>query len=189
MSSVGIDFNVAGIEFIVAVLVGGAFFFHLPTVRLRQAFLAAANLLVLWANLPAEQAGSVLLVEVVVWFWQRLPHRTAVVALILPVLLLGIYLFVLVGASLVLKKYVFLKPILTESLLRHHLAFVGISYMLFRQIHFLVDVVQGQIERPTLWNYWNYQVNLFAILAGPISATRRFLCELANPFTGARRCA
>ena len=45
---------------------------------------------------------------------------------------------------------------------------VGLSYMLFRQIHFIVDSMQGQIERPTLWAYLNYQLNPFTLLAGPI---------------------
>ena len=48
------------------------------------------------------------------------------------------------------------------------IAVVGLSYMLFRQIHFLVDVSQQQIERVSLWAYANYQLNLFTILSGPI---------------------
>ena len=44
-------FNVAGIEFIAAMLAAAAFF-HLPATVLRQGFWAAANFLVLWLVLP-----------------------------------------------------------------------------------------------------------------------------------------
>jgi len=46
--------------------------------------------------------------------------------------------------------------------------------MLFRQIHFIVDTVQRQIHRPSLWAYLNYQLNLFALLSGPIQRFQQF---------------
>jgi D-alanyl-lipoteichoic acid acyltransferase DltB (MBOAT superfamily) len=46
--------------------------------------------------------------------------------------------------------------------------------MLFRQIHFLVDTIEGQIERASLWDYANYQLNLFALLSGPIQRYQDF---------------
>jgi D-alanyl-lipoteichoic acid acyltransferase DltB (MBOAT superfamily) len=167
-----VDFNVAGVEFIVAVLAGGALFFHLPTVRLRQFFLAAANLVVLWANLPGRQAGYVFAAELA---FVLSGYLVAGILLRYPSsLLLGAYLTALVAAFLVLKKYEFLEPILPANVLQHPIAIVGLSYMLFRQIHFLVDIAQGQIEQPTLWNYWNYQTNLFTVLAGPIQRYQDF---------------
>jgi D-alanyl-lipoteichoic acid acyltransferase DltB (MBOAT superfamily) len=51
---------------------------------------------------------------------------------------------------------------------------VGLSYMLFRQIQFLVDAFQGQIERTSLWAYANYQLNLFTLLSGPIQRYQDF---------------
>ena len=51
---------------------------------------------------------------------------------------------------------------------------VGLSYMLFRQIHFVVDAMQGQIEQFSFWTYLNYQLNLFGLQAGPIQRYQEF---------------
>ena len=104
--------------------------------------------------------------------------------------LLSGYLTLLVAAFLVLKRYPVLDWVLPPALLgsplvilgipirdgvlEHVVRITGLSYMLFRQIHFLVDAAQGQIERPSFWSYLNYQVNLFTILAGPIQRYQDF---------------
>ena len=84
------------------------------------------------------------------------------------------YLTLLVAAFVYLKKYTFLDALLPTQLLTHAVPIVGLSYMLFRQIHFLVDVAQGQIERPSLWTYLNYQTNFTTLLAGPIQRYQDF---------------
>ena len=76
---------------------------------------------------------------------------------------------------LVLKRYEFLKLLLPVSLLSHTLTVVGISYMLFRQIHVAVDAMQGQIERLSFWTYINYQANLFGLLSRPIQRYQDFV--------------
>jgi alginate O-acetyltransferase complex protein AlgI len=75
---------------------------------------------------------------------------------------------------LILKKYQFLGPILPHRILTLNVVIVGLSYMLFRQIHFVVDMAQGQIEQVSLWDYLNYQFNLFGLLAGPIQRYQDF---------------
>ena len=96
----------------------------------------------------------------------------------------------LVAAFLVLKQYAVLDWVLPRGLvqspveilgipirdgvLQHLVRIIGLSYMLFRQIHVLVNAVQGQIERISLWSYVNYQLNLFTILAGPIQRYQDF---------------
>ena len=84
--------------------------------------------------------------------------------------LFTLYLVLLVAAFIVLKKYEFLP----RSWLEHPISIIGLSYMLFRQIHFVVDVVQDQIERPTLWSYLNYQLNFLTLLSGPIDRYPNF---------------
>jgi len=87
---------------------------------------------------------------------------------------LGVYLALLLAAFVYLKKYDFLRLLIGDDLLRHGVQIVGLSYMLFRQIHFLVDVRQGQIRRWTLWSYLNYQLNFLGLLAGPIQRYPEF---------------
>src|SRR5262249_31392917 len=89
-------------------------------------------------------------------------------------LLFAAYLFVLVAVFLVLRKYDLVIAQLPSSLAAHAVSIVGLSYMLFRQIQFLVDSFQGQIERASLWSYANYQLNLFALLSGPIQRYQDF---------------
>ena len=96
------------------------------------------------------------------------------------------------AAFLVLKQYPVLEwllpltmPLMSSPLrilgipiqggvLQHVVRITGLSYMLFRQIHVLVDAAQGQIERISLWSFVNYQVNLFTLLAGPIQRYQDF---------------
>jgi D-alanyl-lipoteichoic acid acyltransferase DltB (MBOAT superfamily) len=185
MSSSLVDFNVSSVEFIAAVLLAAAVFFWLPSVRLRQSLWACGNFFVLWLVLPnlaslvalAIFLGSGYLVVRVLRVW---PSRW----------LLAGYLVVLVAAFLVLKQYGFLAWLLPgaatqspmrilgltirDGVLQHVIRITGLSYMLFRQIHVLVDAAQEQVERISLWSYVNYQVNLFAILAGPIQRYQDF---------------
>jgi len=104
--------------------------------------------------------------------------------------LLSSYLALLVAAFLVLKQYPILDWVLPRALwkspvqilgipiqdgaLQHVVRIAGLSYMLFRQIHLLVDASQGQIGRISLWSFVNYQVSLFTILAGPIQRYQDF---------------
>ena len=71
--------------------------------------------------------------------------------------------------------------IVPQSTLDLGIEIVGLSYMLFRQIHFIVDSMQGQIDAPSLWSYLTYQMNLFTLLAGPIQRYQDFQQYWANP--------
>lgn len=88
--------------------------------------------------------------------------------------LLAGYLVALITVFVYLKKYSFLRGVLPASILAHPISIIGLSYMLFRQISFLVDAMQGQIESPSLWTYVNYQLNLTTLLAGPIQRYQDF---------------
>src|SRR5690242_8759044 len=58
-----------------------------------------------------------------------------------------LYFVALLTAFMVLKKYSLFGYVIPARLLDHPVAIVGISYMLFRQIHFVVDSIQGQFDR------------------------------------------
>ena len=148
-------------------------------------FWACGNLFVLWLVLPnlASLAALVIFLGsgyVMARVLQKWPSGW----------LLSSYLVLLVAAFLVLKQYAVLDWVLPHALmqspmrilgipirdgvLQHVVRITGLSYMLFRQIHVLVDAAQGQIEHISLWSYVNYQVNLFTILAGPIQRYQDF---------------
>ena len=100
--------------------------------------------------------------------------------------ILALYVTLLVAAFLVIKRYEFLTVLLPTSVFGYAVLIVGLSYMLFRQIHVAVDSMQGQIEGLTLWSFVNYQTNLFGLAAGPIQRFQEFqddwnkLAPLAN---------
>ena len=52
---------------------------------------------------------------------------------------------------------------------------VGLSYMVFKFIHMLVDEWQGQLAPFNLWTYLNYQLSFFTLTAGPIQRYNVFL--------------
>jgi alginate O-acetyltransferase complex protein AlgI len=180
-----IDFNVSGVEFIAAVLAAAAVFFWLPGVRLRQLLWASGNLLVLWLVLPNAASAVALAIFLGSGYVMALVLRRWSSGW-----LLASYLTLLVAAFVVLKQYAVLDWVLPSAIaqssttvlgiairdgvLQHLLRILGLSYMFFRQIHVLVDAAQGQIERISPWSYFNYQCNLFTILAGPIQRFEDF---------------
>jgi alginate O-acetyltransferase complex protein AlgI len=161
--------SVCSIEFLLALLLASGIFFWLPGVRARQLFLATCSGAFLYSHLPDSAAWIALAIFVVTGY---------AAALILRVyprgLLLGGYVALVVAAFVVLKQYDFLKAVLPPTVFARTIAVVGLSYMLFRQIHVAVDALQGQIERLSFWTYLNYQLNLFGLLAGPIMRYQEF---------------
>ena len=88
--------------------------------------------------------------------------------------LLAAYLGLLLVAFVWLKKYAFLAWLLPTPLFDHPLSIIGLSYILFRQIHVLVDAAQGQIENLSLWTYLNYQLSILTLTSGPIQRYQDF---------------
>ena len=87
---------------------------------------------------------------------------------------LTILLVALVAAFLVVKKYAFLETFLPLDVLTHPVQIIGISYMLFKLIHMLVDCWQKDITEVRFLTYVNYQLGFFTLLAGPIQRYRDF---------------
>jgi D-alanyl-lipoteichoic acid acyltransferase DltB (MBOAT superfamily) len=161
--------NLASLEFLVALLLLSVVFFYLPGRHWRQGLLATCNagfLYLLVPNVESWVALGLFLASgyAVSWLLRRWPSHV----------LFTVYLIALVAAFLVIRKYDLVTATLPESLVLRAVSIVGLSYMLFRQIHFLVDTFQGQIERTSLWAYANYQLNLFTLLSGPIQRYQDF---------------
>ncbi len=136
---------------------------------MRQILLAAGNaafVYLLIPNLPSGVflAGFLLSGYAVAMFLRSRPGRIVFAA----------YLVALLTTFMVLQKYAFLDALLPAHVLEHPFNIVGLSYMLFRHIHFLVDSMQGQIKSPSLLAYLNYQLNLLTLLAGPIQRYQAF---------------
>ena len=161
--------SVCSIEFLLAILALAVLIPLLPGPRTRGLALAVANVWFLAAaepNLPSLVALAALLLSgyaCASWLRER-PNSV----------LLVLYLLALLAAFVIVKRYQFLGLLVPAGWLQHPVAILGLSYMLFRQIHFIVDSMQGQVERPSLWVYLNYQLNLFAISAGPIQRYQTF---------------
>jgi D-alanyl-lipoteichoic acid acyltransferase DltB (MBOAT superfamily) len=161
--------SVASLEFLIALLVLSSVFFYLPGPQWRQGLLAACNAGFLYLLIPNAVSWAALGAFLVSGYTIGLVLRKWPSNL-----LLATYLLVLVAAFLVIRKYDLATANLPESLAAHAVSIVGLSYILFRQIHFLVDAAQGQIEKTSLWSYANYQLNLFTLLSGPIQRYQDF---------------
>jgi alginate O-acetyltransferase complex protein AlgI len=161
--------SVVSLEFVVPLLLAAILFFHLPGTRLRQLALAACNAAFLYCCVFELSSWLVLAAFVLSGYGvaavlQKKPSAA----------LLAAYLTVLVAAFMVLKKYVILQPFLPNQIWNFSVETLGLSYLLFRQIHFLVDVMQQEISSWSLWSYLNYQLNLFGFLSGPIQRYPEF---------------
>ncbi len=161
--------SVSSLEFLAALFAGSAIFVSLPGVVVRRFFLILCSTLFLYQFLPdlpsaltlfafvgsGYLAGRILAVR---------PSRSLLVS----------YLTVLVGAFVYLKRYAFLQLLPGNTWLEHTLDIVGLSFIFFRQIHYVVDAKQGEVRDFSLWAYLCYQLNPFTLLAGPIQRYQQF---------------
>lgn len=146
-----------------------AVFYRLSKSSYRRYFLSAINLAFVaalisnwqsWTSLGAFLLGT--------YFVLAAARKTASDGLI------AIASAVLIGCFLYLKKYVFLEMLVPDTLLDHTVELVGISYMLFKFLHMVVDLRQGQILPFTFLGYINYQLAFFTLIAGPIQRFNDF---------------
>ena len=161
--------SVTGIEFLVLILLLSTFFHALPSVSLRQAALALLSLVFLCSLIQGWIPWLCLLVFLLSGYGvalalRRRPRRW----------LFWSYLVLLVSAFMLLKRYEFLGILIPAGWLAHTISILGLSYMLFRQIHFIVDMMQGQIAHSSLLTYLYYQLNVFTLISGPIQRYAEF---------------
>jgi len=150
--------------------------FHLaPGKRLRQVVLACVSALFLAPLVPGlrswEWFGAVLAATYLALVVVRALRRGAIVAL---------------GAGLALFLFLYLKryrlladfiPFPYEwDIHLHPVELVGLSYMIFKFIHMLVDQWQGQLAPFNVWTFLNYQLSFFTLTAGPIQRYNDFRC-------------
>lgn len=168
--------SVASVQFLVAALLLAAGFFRLPTGCWRRNLFTAALAAFLCLSLTGLHGFAGLAIFVLSGYgvarWlARSPS----------LLVFGAYLAAMVAAFLLLKKYDAVRHIVPAAWMGHSISVVGLSYVLFRQIHFLTDVLQGQIARFTLMGYVNYQLNPLTLLSGPIQRFQDFERFWADP--------
>ncbi|HUE15096.1 MAG TPA: MBOAT family O-acyltransferase [Planctomycetaceae bacterium] len=165
--------EICSIGFLLA-CVGIVVVFHLlPFARLRRLFLSVVNGLFVVSLVPNIQSG--------IWFVIFLggtygslalvrarPGRTLVWTTIVIVVALFTYV----------KRYSFIPAVVPVELWwpvwSQPVAVVGLSYMLFKFIHMLVDEWQGQLSPFTFLSYLNYQLAFFTLVAGPIQRYNDF---------------
>ena len=88
------------------------------------------------------------------------------VRIVAPIVVITIAIFVW------LKQYTFLP---SASFLRISYATLGLSYILFRVLHLLVDTSNGEIGEPVdLTSYLVYTLNFTTLVAGPIQRYQEF---------------
>ncbi len=161
--------SIPGLEFLLGLFLLVVVFHSIQSVRGRQVLLAACNALFVASLLPNLWSALALIAFVLSGYaaariLQKRPSAAIFAA----------YLIVLIAGFMILKKYALAAIVLPGWVMQHPVAAVGMSYMLFRQIHFVVDVMQQQIESFSLWSYLNYQLNLFGFISGPIQRFQEF---------------
>ncbi len=161
--------NTCSIEFLVFCAVLAIVIPLLHRLGLRQSILAAANLSFLAAVVPNKRSAACLALFVgATYLALRLVRdrpRPGLVPATIALVIVG-FLF--------LKRYTFVEWMLPEAAWRVVPEVIGISYMLFKFIHVVVDQSQGQLAPFTFASYANYQLLCFTITAGPIQRYNDF---------------
>jgi D-alanyl-lipoteichoic acid acyltransferase DltB (MBOAT superfamily) len=161
--------SATSLEFLIALFAGSALVTPLTALNLRRALLTVASALFVWVQSPDWVNVLTLLGFVLSGYVaaQILAWRPST-------WFMALYITVLTIAFIVLKRYAFLELVGGEGLLAHAIDLVGLSFIFFRQIHYVVDVRQGEIRQLSLWSYLCYQLNPFTLLAGPIQRYQVF---------------
>ncbi len=84
---------------------------------------------------------------------------------------LGILVTGLIAIFVWLKRYPIVSAIPTFNFA---FTIVGLSYILFRILHILIDVAQGSLRRPSFIAYLNYIFFFLSLLSGPIQRYEDF---------------
>jgi D-alanyl-lipoteichoic acid acyltransferase DltB (MBOAT superfamily) len=91
----------------------------------------------------------------------------------------GLCIALVVISFLYLKRYSFMSFVPT---LPFTYLLLGLSYILFRIIHLIVDTASGDIEqRITVWDYFNYTCNFLTFISGPIQRFQNYSAETSAP--------
>jgi alginate O-acetyltransferase complex protein AlgI len=140
-----------------------------PRIGVRQCALGIANLVFLLSMVPNISSVAwtllfLLATYLALWLLRNKPFPGIVPATIC----------IVVVAFLFLRRYTFLMPILPQSTWGRIPEVIGISYMLFKFIHMVVDQSQGQLAPFSFASYLNYQGLCFTLTAGPIQRYNDF---------------
>ena len=155
--------SIPSLEFLLGLFALVCIFHALPSRCFRVGLLTACNIAFVCSQLPNSWSRIAVALFMLSGYpaariLQRRP-RSAILAT---------YLVLLIACFMILKKYALAAFVLPGWVMEHPVVAVGLSYMLFRQIHFVVDVMQQQIAEFSLLSYVDYQLNLFGFISGPI---------------------
>jgi D-alanyl-lipoteichoic acid acyltransferase DltB (MBOAT superfamily) len=79
------------------------------------------------------------------------------------------------AAFIYLKKYAFLSFIPGISFIKTVYLMVGLSYVLFRILHIVIDIYGGAIkEKISFWNFFSYSCFFLSFVSGPIQRFQEF---------------
>jgi alginate O-acetyltransferase complex protein AlgI len=149
--------------------------FHLaPGKRTRQLVLACVSALFLASLVPDQRScewfavtlAGTYLALVAVRRWRRGAVTAAAITL-------GLLLYFYLKRFSLFGDFVPVPPDWDRRI--HPVELVGLSYMIFKFVHVLVDQWQGQLAPFNLWTYLNYQLSFFTLTAGPIQRYNDFL--------------
>ncbi len=159
--------NVCSFPFLLGVGLAAILFHLAPWKGPRRLFLTVVNVAFLVTQVPNWRswlcfAGFFLLTYGVLRFLKARPSRDHLIASIGLVVCVFVYL----------RRYDFVNLLLgggwAPNEVLSGVELVGISYIMFKAIHMMVDQWEGQLAPYGLFSYLNYQLAFFTLLSGPI---------------------
>ena len=146
----------------------------LPTPGGRSAVLLGANLVFIGSFVDSviqvlPLGGFLLLCYAVIEGVRRRPSSAS----------LWVGLALVIGCFIVLKKFSFVGAGLT---LPFPYLIIGLSYVLFRVLHLMIDARQGELAQPiSPLQFFNYTCNFLCFIAGPIQRYQDYAAHANQP--------
>lgn len=166
--------GVLSLPFLLLAIVAALGVRSLPWAGARRALLTLANLVFL-GSFAHDPWTLVPLLGFLLWSWAGVlwlrarPGR----------LLLSAWLVGTVAIFVVLKQYTFVQPLVGFS---EPLVTVGLSYVLFRVLHLMIDLGSGgRVEGLTALRFFNYTCNFITFVSGPIQRFEEYVLENERP--------
>ncbi len=165
--------TICSVQYLIACATIVIVYHLLPAARPRRALLGTANVFFLLPFIPDLWSGA--------WLLGFIFGTYAALALVRARpgrRLVWTTIAVTVALFTYVKRYSFIPTIvpveLWWELWSRPVVVVGLSYMLFKFIHMVVDEWQGQLVPFTFLSYVNYQLAFFTLVAGPIQRYNDF---------------
>ncbi|MGE5418296.1 MAG: MBOAT family O-acyltransferase [Acidobacteriota bacterium] len=171
--------------FLLFLIVSLAFYWLIVPVKLRSIYLAVVSFGYFFGFFPEQRQGLLFILVLAVLVYisgvilRKTPDKNRALMISGVVVLVGVLTYFKYAAFLADTLNIALLPLLKYKLTIPRIFIpIGISYFIFKMIHYVVDIFKGKIEEHSPADFLNYIFFFPILISGPIERFQPFLATL-----------